>query len=95
VFVDPDLLQYDEVWAAAGTWNDVFGANPNDIMCFHHAGNRHSAQIPVICRHNEGVFHGQTFVSARIGTSLRSQKDLEPYVNTYSPLCRVMIGDFR
>ncbi|NBO34281.1 MAG: YbaK/EbsC family protein, partial [Actinobacteria bacterium] len=22
VFVDPDLLQYDEVWAAAGTWND-------------------------------------------------------------------------
>ncbi|MFZ9210405.1 MAG: YbaK/EbsC family protein, partial [Ilumatobacteraceae bacterium] len=20
VFVDPDLLQYDEVWAAAGTW---------------------------------------------------------------------------
>ena len=32
VFVDPDLLQYDEVWAAAGTWNDVFGANPNDIV---------------------------------------------------------------
>jgi prolyl-tRNA editing enzyme YbaK/EbsC (Cys-tRNA(Pro) deacylase) len=31
VFVDPDLLQYDEVWAAAGTWNDNFGANPNDI----------------------------------------------------------------
>ena len=32
VFVDPDLLQYDEVRAAAGTWNDVFGANPNDIV---------------------------------------------------------------
>jgi Cys-tRNA(Pro) deacylase len=32
VFVDPDLLQYDEVWAAAGTWNDNFGANPNDIV---------------------------------------------------------------
>ena len=32
IFVDPDLLQYDEVWAAAGTWNDVFGANPNDIV---------------------------------------------------------------
>ena len=32
VFVDPDLLQYDEVWAAAGTWNDVFGAAPNDIV---------------------------------------------------------------
>ena len=32
VFVDPDLLQYDEVWVAAGTWNDNFGANPNDIV---------------------------------------------------------------
>ena len=32
VFVDPDLLQYDEVWAAAGTWIDTFGANPNDIV---------------------------------------------------------------
>ncbi len=32
VFVDPDLLQYDEVWAAAGTWNDNFGANPIDIV---------------------------------------------------------------
>ena len=32
VFVDPDLLKYDEVWAAAGTWNDNFGANPNDIV---------------------------------------------------------------
>lgn len=28
VFVDPDLLQYDEVWAAAGTWTDVFGIDP-------------------------------------------------------------------
>ena len=32
VFVDPDLLQYGEVWAAAGTWNDVFGASPADIV---------------------------------------------------------------
>ena len=32
VFVDPDLLQYDEVWAAAGTWNDNFGANPKNIV---------------------------------------------------------------
>jgi Cys-tRNA(Pro) deacylase len=32
VFVDPDLLQYDEVWAAAGTWNDNFGAAPSDIV---------------------------------------------------------------
>jgi len=32
IFVDPDLLQYDEVWAAAGTWNDNFGAAPADIV---------------------------------------------------------------
>ena len=32
VFVDPDLLQYDEVWAAAGTWNDNFGSAPTDIV---------------------------------------------------------------
>jgi prolyl-tRNA editing enzyme YbaK/EbsC (Cys-tRNA(Pro) deacylase) len=32
VFVDPDLLQYDGVWAAAGTWNDNFGAAPADIV---------------------------------------------------------------
>jgi len=31
-FVDSDLLQYDEVWAAAGTRNDNFGANPNNIV---------------------------------------------------------------
>jgi len=28
-FIDPDLLAYDEVWAAAGTWNDVFPLDPN------------------------------------------------------------------
>ena len=27
-FVDPDLLAYDEVWAAAGTWHDVFAVAP-------------------------------------------------------------------
>ncbi len=32
VFVDPDLLQYDEVWAAAGTGIDIFGAAPADIV---------------------------------------------------------------
>jgi prolyl-tRNA editing enzyme YbaK/EbsC (Cys-tRNA(Pro) deacylase) len=32
VFVDPNLLQYDEVWVAAGTWNDVFSAAPADIV---------------------------------------------------------------
>jgi prolyl-tRNA editing enzyme YbaK/EbsC (Cys-tRNA(Pro) deacylase) len=32
VFVDSDLLQYDDEWAAAGTWNDNFGAAPADIV---------------------------------------------------------------
>ena len=32
VFVDPDLLQYDEVWAAAGTWHDVFGIEPGALV---------------------------------------------------------------
>jgi prolyl-tRNA editing enzyme YbaK/EbsC (Cys-tRNA(Pro) deacylase) len=32
VFIDPDLLQYGEVWAAAGTWNDVFLITPNDLV---------------------------------------------------------------
>jgi prolyl-tRNA editing enzyme YbaK/EbsC (Cys-tRNA(Pro) deacylase) len=32
VFVDPDLLQYDEVWAAAGTWHDVFGIDPRELV---------------------------------------------------------------
>ena len=32
VVVDPDLLAYDEVWAAAGTWNDVFGINPGALV---------------------------------------------------------------
>jgi len=31
VFIDPDLLQYDEVWAAAGTWNDVFAIKPDSL----------------------------------------------------------------
>ena len=36
VFVDPDLLQYDEVWAAAGTWNDVFPISPSDLVSASH-----------------------------------------------------------
>ena len=32
VFIDPDLLQYDEVWAAAGTWHDVFGLEPHKLV---------------------------------------------------------------
>jgi hypothetical protein len=32
VFIDPDLLQFDEVWATAGTWNDVFGIEPSKLV---------------------------------------------------------------
>ena len=32
IFIDPDLLQYDEVWAAAGTWNDVFAIEPAALV---------------------------------------------------------------
>jgi prolyl-tRNA editing enzyme YbaK/EbsC (Cys-tRNA(Pro) deacylase) len=32
VFVDPDLLQYDIVWAAAGTWHDVFSLTPQQLV---------------------------------------------------------------
>ena len=32
IFIDPDLLQYDEVWAAAGTWNDVFAIEPGALQ---------------------------------------------------------------
>ena len=32
VFIDPDLLQYDVVWAAAGTWTDVFAITPDDLV---------------------------------------------------------------
>lgn len=32
VFIDPDLLQFEEVWAAAGTWTDVFGIEPQRLV---------------------------------------------------------------
>jgi len=32
IFIDLDLLQYDEVWAAAGTRNDVFPIAPIDLV---------------------------------------------------------------
>ncbi len=32
VFVDPDLLGYDVVWAAAGTWHDVFSLTPEQLV---------------------------------------------------------------
>ena len=31
IFIDPDLLQFDEVWAAAGTWRDVFAIDPRSL----------------------------------------------------------------
>ena len=31
IFIDPDLLQHDEVWAAAGTWHDVFPLAPSEL----------------------------------------------------------------
>ena len=32
IFIDPDLLQYGELWAAAGTWNDVFPIAPTELV---------------------------------------------------------------
>ena len=32
VFIDPDLLAFEEVWAAAGTWHDVFAVAPTDLV---------------------------------------------------------------
>jgi Cys-tRNA(Pro) deacylase len=32
IFIDPDLLQYEVVWAAAGTWHDVFGIEPHQLV---------------------------------------------------------------
>ena len=32
VFVDPDLLVHEIVWAAAGTWHDVFPLSPLDLV---------------------------------------------------------------
>jgi prolyl-tRNA editing enzyme YbaK/EbsC (Cys-tRNA(Pro) deacylase) len=32
IFVDEDLLKYDEIWAAAGTPNAVFKLTPSDLI---------------------------------------------------------------
>ena len=32
VSIDRDLLRWPEVWAAAGTWNDVFGIEPHKLV---------------------------------------------------------------
>ena len=32
ILIDPDLLQHHEVWAAAGTWHDVFGIEPHKLV---------------------------------------------------------------
>lgn len=31
IFIDPDLAEYDEVWASAGTWTDVFPIAPDRL----------------------------------------------------------------
>lgn len=31
-FIDQDLMQYKEIWAAAGTPNAVFGLSPGDLV---------------------------------------------------------------
>lgn len=38
VFIDPDLLVHEVVWAAAGTWHDVFPLAPTDL-CRVSGGN--------------------------------------------------------
>lgn len=37
-FIDEDLLQYDEIWAAAGTLNSMFKLTPTDLQTI--AGGR-------------------------------------------------------
>lgn len=32
IFIDPDLLDHPEVWAAAGTWHDVFPIAPEALV---------------------------------------------------------------
>jgi len=32
VYVDESLLRWDEVWAAAGTWTDVFPIAPDELV---------------------------------------------------------------
>lgn len=32
VFIDPDLLHHDVVWASAGTWHDVFPLAPRELQ---------------------------------------------------------------
>lgn len=40
VFIDPDLLQHPEVWAAAGTWQDVFAIAPRPTWSDKAGGRR-------------------------------------------------------
>jgi prolyl-tRNA editing enzyme YbaK/EbsC (Cys-tRNA(Pro) deacylase) len=32
VYVDGGLLRYDKIWAAAGTWTDVFAITPTELV---------------------------------------------------------------
>jgi prolyl-tRNA editing enzyme YbaK/EbsC (Cys-tRNA(Pro) deacylase) len=43
-FIDEDLLQYDEIWAAAGTPNAVFKLTPDELQ---HISEGHVARVKV------------------------------------------------
>jgi prolyl-tRNA editing enzyme YbaK/EbsC (Cys-tRNA(Pro) deacylase) len=46
VFIGPDLLVWPEVWAAAGTWNDVLGLQPRQLVeASAGPGHRPQAQL--------------------------------------------------
>jgi len=32
MFIDPDRLQYDEVWGGAWRWSDMFPITPNGLV---------------------------------------------------------------
>ena len=32
VFIDPDLLEWPEVWSAAGMWHDVLGIETHQLV---------------------------------------------------------------
>ena len=78
VFVDPDLLAYDEVWAAAGTWNDVFAIAPADLV---RGQRRHRRRPQALTRHQ---------TSMRRGTSGRTRPATER--RPLASQCRVSTG---
>lgn len=45
-FVDADLLQYDQIWAAAGHPNAVFPLTPDELVAMVQGPVVHIAQVP-------------------------------------------------